>query len=169
MTEQYNAPVPHYSAQPPSVGCPLCGAPYFGVTPVCGNCGQVVGAPPGVRLSTVGKRFGGWILEIALSIVTLGIGYFIWSLIVWANGTTPGKQLLGMRVIRMDTRARAGWGRMFIREFLVSGLLIGFLSAITAGIGWIVAVCLIFGALRQTLWDLISGTTVVDDPDGRLR
>ncbi len=39
-------------------------------------------------------------------------------------------------------------------------------SAITAGIGGIVAICLIFGQKRQALWDRMAGTVVVDDSEG---
>ena len=63
-------------------------------------------------LASKGRRFGAYLLEIPLTIVTLGIGYIIWMLIVWARGQTPAKQLLKMRVVRLEERRAAtgdGW------------------------------------------------------------
>ena len=34
-------------------------------------------------------------------IVTVFIGWLTWTLIVWARGQTPGKQILGMRVVKI--------------------------------------------------------------------
>lgn len=61
-------------------------------------------------------RFGQLILEIVLVIVTLGIGYLIWFLIVLGQGQTPGKQILKLRVYDATTGKPAKWGHMFIRE-----------------------------------------------------
>lgn len=61
-------------------------------------------------------------MEALLAVLTLGIGYLIWTVIVMSRGQTPGKQLLGMRVIRLDGTT-ASWGLMFGRgccKFLVS-------------------------------------------------
>jgi uncharacterized RDD family membrane protein YckC len=128
-------------------------------------CGQVDALPVGVRLSSLGKRFGEYALTILLWIVTAIIGYIVWSLIVWANGQTPAKQLLGMRVINLADRRAATWGRMFVRQFVAHGIVVWLLSVITFGIGWIVSVALIFGNQRQTLWDRMATTVVVDDPN----
>ena len=61
-------------------------------------------------------RFGQLLLEFALLIVTLGIGYFIWFFIVLGRGQTPGKQILKLRVYDATTGMPAKWGHMFIRE-----------------------------------------------------
>jgi uncharacterized RDD family membrane protein YckC len=64
-------------------------------------------------------------------IFALLVAYVGWSLVLFAQGTTPGKKLLGMRVIREDGRT-AGFWVMLIREWIgkwISGLLLslGFL------------------------------------------
>lgn len=69
-----------------------------------------------MRLAGPGRRFGGYWLDMLLTLLTLGIGWLIWCAIVMSNGQTPAKQMLGMRVIRMDG-ATAGWGLMFGRGF----------------------------------------------------
>jgi hypothetical protein len=53
--------------------------------------------------ATTQHRLGGWAVDLALNFVTFGIGWFIWSLVVWGQGQTPGKQLLKMRVYDKTT------------------------------------------------------------------
>lgn len=62
-------------------------------------------------------RLGQAFLEYGLIIVTLGIGYLIWTLILFGRGQTPGKQILQLRVYDLTTGLPAKWGHMFIREF----------------------------------------------------
>jgi uncharacterized RDD family membrane protein YckC len=145
--------------------CPNCKA-GFGQGIACQMCGQVDALPVGVRLSSLGKRFGGYLLTGLLVVVTLVVGYLVWALIIWGRGQSPAKQLLGMRVIDLADRHAAGWGRMFLRQFVARGIVVTALSVMTGGIGWLVSVALIFGANRQTLWDRMANTVVVDDPEG---
>jgi hypothetical protein len=42
----------------------------------------------------------------------LEIGWLIWSLIVWGQGQTPGKQILKMRVYDKTTSKPAKWGQV---------------------------------------------------------
>ena len=44
---------------------------------------------PLLMLSSRGQRFGAFLLEIPLAIITLGIGYLIWALIVYSEGRLP--------------------------------------------------------------------------------
>jgi len=69
--------------------------------------------------ATIQHRLGGKALDLALYLVTFGIGWFIWSMIVWTQGQTPGKQLLKMRVTDKSTGKPIKWGHMAIREFLL--------------------------------------------------
>lgn len=64
-------------------------------------------------------RLAGQALDAALYVVTLGIGWFIWDLIVWGKGQTPGKQILKMRVYDKSTGLPARWGHMLIRQLLI--------------------------------------------------
>jgi|GEM_PF-805599 len=147
----------------PGEPCPACGMP-FGVGIACQSCAQVSGMPVGVRLSSLGKRFGEYLLTCLLVIVTLVIGYIIWDLILWEQGTTPAKKLLGMQVISTETRQPATFGKMALRSIVGKGIVSGALGAFTFGIGQLVAICLIFGSGRQALWDKIASTVVVDVP-----
>jgi uncharacterized RDD family membrane protein YckC len=148
----------------PAAVCPNCGQAWTG-SQSCTFCGQVWGLPKGIALSSAGRRFGGYLLDGLLIICTLVIGWIIWTLVVWAQGQTPAKQLLGMRVVRLDTRMCAGWGRMFLRDF-VGKLAVLFVSSLLPFIGTIVAYCwLLWDKDKQELWDKLAGTVVVNDPD----
>ncbi|MDX9735859.1 MAG: RDD family protein [Thermoanaerobaculia bacterium] len=61
--------------------------------------------------------------------MVLSLGYTLWF---WANkGATPGKKMLGLRIVREDGEEPLGWGTAFMRlvGYMVSGfiLYIGFL------------------------------------------
>lgn len=120
-------------------------------------------SPAGDQLSTIGKRLGQYLLDLVLAVVTLGIGYFIWSMIIWSKGQTPGMQCLGMRCVRQDTGQTATWGTMFLREFVARGLIFGLIGFFTFGIGsFVLLFMLCWDSKRQELWDKIASTLVVD-------
>ena len=87
--------------------CPNCGQVWTG-SQSCAFCGQVWGLPCGILLSSAGRRFGGFLLEGVLIVCTLGIGWIIWSLIVWAQGLTPAKQGVHSRVVRDRASGQCG-------------------------------------------------------------
>jgi uncharacterized RDD family membrane protein YckC len=117
--------------------------------------------PNGTTLASSGRRIGAFFLAIPLSIITLGIGYLIWGLIVWGRGQTPALQVLGMRVWRPDDRRPASWGYMALRE-IVGRIVDGILSIITELISFMM---MLTGKQRKTLHDMIAGTVVLHDPN----
>jgi len=117
--------------------------------------------PDGTELASVGRRIGAYFLAIPLAIVTLGIGYIIWGLIVWGNGQTPALQVLGMRCWRPETNRVAGFWYMALRE--IPGRIIdGILSVITAITSFVLFVT---GKEHKALHDWIAGTVVLYDPN----
>ncbi len=116
--------------------------------------------PQGVELASSGRRVGAWFLAIPLAIVTLGIGYVIWGLIVWANGQTPALQVLGMRCWRPEDGRVPGFWWMALRE-VVGRIAEGILSFITLLISLIL---MLTRPDRRSLHDLIAGTVVLYDP-----
>ncbi len=128
----------------------------------------MVASPAGgtPELCTVGKRFGEYCLDVLLFIVTLGIGWLIWTLIILGRGQTPAKQILNMRVVDADTGQVPGYGMMFVREFLCKGL-ISIVASVTL-IGVVLYFWLTWDDRNQELWDKMVNTVVVEDPDGRL-
>ncbi|HEX4822057.1 MAG TPA: RDD family protein [Acidimicrobiales bacterium] len=114
-------------------------------------------------LSTKGKRFGAMLLEGVLVIVTLVIGWLVWSIILWKKGQTPAKSILKMRVINLDQNRAANVGEMAMREIVGKWLLsvVPFWYVING------VVLLADNDKYQCLWDKIVKTTVIDDPDDR--
>lgn len=117
--------------------------------------------PNGTQLASAGRRIGAFFLAIPLSIVTLGIGYLIWGLIVWGRGQTPTFQVLGMRCWRPETNRVAGWGWMALRE-IVGRFVEGILSLITEIVSFIL---FLSTKERRSLHDMIAGTVVLHDPN----
>ena len=135
-----------------------------------------------LKLASFQHRLGALFLDAALALVTLGIGWIIWSLVVWGEGQTPAKKILKLRVYAAETRQRATWGHMAIREFLVY-LTIGITSMVldlaslwvfdfvTYGalgtlflVAWYVAeIVFYFTKGQRTLRDILVKTLVVNE------
>lgn len=128
--------------------------------PTSANPVAALGLPEGVVLAPVGRRVGAFFLAIPLSIVTLGIGYLIWGIIVWGKGTSPALQVLGMRVWRENDRAVGTWGTMALRN-IVGGFLQNILSFITMAISFVL---FLSDDRNRTIPDRIASTVVVYDP-----
>ncbi|WP_324717224.1 RDD family protein [Carboxydochorda subterranea] len=158
--------------------CPSCHAELPAGTRWCTICATNVIDPTIGRLASPGKRLGAYVLDFVFPIaawvfvfVAAGIqhgfwgilalivmiGYPIWALITFAKGTSPGKQLLGMFVVKQDGR-RAGFGTMLVREWIgkvLSGLLF------SLGYLWI-----LFDRERQGWHDKLASTYVVERAPG---
>ncbi len=104
-----------------------------------------------------GVRFGAFALDVVLAIVTCGIGWLIWSIVLWGQSTSPAKKMLGLVVVDLNTGAPATMQQMLLRE-LVGKIIIG---SITGIIGLVSAVLILVQPTRQGVWDYISKTTVV--------
>ncbi|MBO0728482.1 MAG: RDD family protein [Acidimicrobiaceae bacterium] len=120
--------------------------------------------PEGVELASVARRVGAFFLSIGLAIVTLGIGYLIWGLIVWGGGRTPALQVLGMRCWRPETERVAGWWWMALRE--VVGRILLDITVLIAVASFIL---MLVTRRRLALHDVVAGTVVLRDPNGVLR
>jgi uncharacterized RDD family membrane protein YckC len=116
--------------------------------------------PQGTELASHGRRIGAFFLAIPLSIVTLGIGYVIWGLIVWPKGTTPALQVLGMRCWRPETREVPGFWWMALREIIgrIADGILSFITGITSFVLFLAT------KERKPLHDLVAGTVVLYDP-----
>ena len=114
----------------------------------------------GWELATYPQRVIAFLLDIVMIPLTLVIGYLIWWLIVLGRAQTPGKQIVGIQVVK-DTGEPVGWGYMFLREFVIKGLLGGFLSSF-AGIYFVVDhIWPLFDDDKQTIHDKMVSTLVV--------
>ena len=105
-----------------------------------------------------------WVLiVIMLGNLAVFAVYVVWWLFTLRRGQTPGKQLVGIRVIK-NSGELSGWGYTFLRELVIKGLVGGFLSGMTAGIYWVVDhLWPLFDSDRQALHDKMVDTLVVQD------
>lgn len=126
--------------------CPSCNAELPAGARWCGICHSYASSPDVGRLASPGKRLGAYVLDGIIPVIALflffvvaGIGagsategsvgpgallgamlllaYLLWALVLFARGTTPGKTLLHMRVIKEDG-SRAGFLTMLLREWV---------------------------------------------------
>ena len=125
------------------------------------------------ELASQGRRVAGAVLDGFLFVLTLGIGWVIWYLIVARGGQSPAKQLLRTRVIRDDGQsADLGW--MLIRDLVVRAIAFGAVNGVLVAVlgeqvgGAIFGLTFVVAALwcvwdsdRQCGWDKIVRTRVV--------
>jgi uncharacterized RDD family membrane protein YckC len=161
---------PSYSPPPPQgQGFPAAPPvqPEYGYGQVSAPPGMYVDPasglvlPNGTTLATPGRRIGAYFLAIPLFIVTLGIGYIIWGLVLWGRGQTPALKVLKMRVWRPEELKPPGFGYMALRE-IIGRIVDGILSIITAVISFVL---MLTGKERKTLHDMVAGTVVLYDPN----
>ncbi len=103
------------------------------------------------------------VIAVAVALSVVFVGYTIWWLFALRRGQTPGKQIVGIRVIR-DDGSPSGWGYTFLREFVIKFLLVGFLTEATFGIARLVDYLWPLwdrAEKMQTLHDKLLGTLVV--------
>jgi uncharacterized RDD family membrane protein YckC len=97
------------------------------------------------------------ILTVALFVILLTIvGLMSYSALIyalWAYGLTPGKWMLGIRVVNRDTGLPAGFWRMALRQIVGQ-----WISAVVCYLGFI---WVLFDANRQGWHDKIANTLVV--------
>jgi uncharacterized RDD family membrane protein YckC len=120
----------------------------------------------GFRYASFQHRLGAYALDAVLSVITFGIGWLIWSLIVWGEGQTPGKKILKIRVRSAETGAVATWGHMAVRELLIP-LTVVIASSLTSGlaaVAWIIIeIVFYFTKNCRTLRDLWVKTAVINE------
>ena len=151
--------------------CSSCTSEIVPGTRWCAICRTNILVPSVGRLASPAKRLGAFVVDLMVPLVALGLGfsvvgltrgalvgfglfaaYIVWALLLFAHGMTPGKRLLGMRVLRDDGR-HAGFMTMLIREWVgkwISGLIL------SLGFLWI-----LFDRDRQGWHDKLMSTYVV--------
>ncbi len=130
-------------------------------------------APDQLQTATQGRRLAGYVVDSIIVLLTFGFGWLVWLLLVAPRGQSPGKQLLGMYIVRADG-TRAGGAYTWVRELIVKVLLFGgvfaVLGAATGGFGqllWVVpALWCVWDAQRQCLWDKVASTYIAHSPQG---
>jgi len=112
-------------------------------------------------LASIQARFGAALLDAALLVVTLVIGWVILSLFTWQTGQSPAKRILKQVVVDAKSGERFTWARMALREITVKGLVGQLLSTATNGITFVIDSLFVFRSDRRTVHDLIVGSKVI--------
>ena len=103
-----------------------------------------------------------WIIPLILAGAAILIGYFVWWILALRDGQTPGKRIVGIRVVSAYSAETLGWGMMFVREFLVKSLLFSVLGNATLGIAPLLNFLWpLWDADSQALHDKVVSTQVV--------
>lgn len=134
-----------FSTPPPPPPPPIGGNSFGG-----SGSGSVVPCDNGVR-------FAALVLDVLLAIVTCGIGWLIWSIVLWQQSTSPAKKMLKLKIVDFNTGTPATMTQMLLREGL-GKIVLGTITGIT---GLISAVLILVVPSRQGVWDYIAKTTVV--------
>jgi uncharacterized RDD family membrane protein YckC len=95
-----------------------------------------------------------WLETTATSLIVVLIALCYFTLFVGLHGQTPGKMLLGLKIIRI-TGEEVGYGRALVRWI---GQCLGLLPL---GVGFLMVA---FSRRKQALHDKIAGTYVVRRP-----
>jgi hypothetical protein len=121
--------------------------------------------------ASLGRRIEALALTPLLIIITLGVGWLVWSVVEWRNGRTPSYRLLGLRVVRRSDGRPIGVGRSFVRSGICCPLMVIPTIVICAVIG----VCFALGASppdglwrqpRAAPWDRVTATEMLDERAG---
>jgi len=161
--------------------CPSCNLQVAAGSRWCGVChANVVDSSVG-RLASPGRRLAAHFCDLAIPAFALftilgvagaglatgsdaGIGlggltafvlfiaYIVWALRLFSRGTTPGKNALGMRVVK-ESGSAAGFGTMLLREWIGK-----WLSSLVLGLGFL---WILFDKDRQGWHDKLGSTYVV--------
>jgi hypothetical protein len=128
--------------------------------------------PPVPRLraptASVNARFRAFFLTCLLVVVTLVVGWLVWSIVEWRHGRTVSYRLTGLRVVRRADGRAIGLGRSVLRNAVLCTLLL----VPTILVCVLLAVVFFMGAsppedlltrARSAPWDLITGTEVLDE------
>ena len=115
------------------------------------------------RIPLIERQFAGdWGWGLIAAAAFAFLVYAVWFLAALGRGQTPGKQIVGVRVIRANGEPST-WGRTFLREFVVEWIVVGVLSAMTGGIFYAVNyVWPLWDKDRQALHDKMVETLVVE-------
>lgn len=113
------------------------------------------------RLASPQARLGAYLVDIGLAIVTLFLGWFIWSMFTWQTGQTPAKRLMKQVVVSAKTGQPFTWVQMLLREAVVKWAAGGLTSGASNGITFVIDSLFVFREDRKTVHDLIVQSKVI--------
>ncbi len=118
--------------------------------------------------ASTGARLRALSLTCLFFVVTLGIGWTVWTVLEWRHGRTASYRLTGLRVVRRRDGRPIGLARSFLRN----GICCVVLLIPTVIVCLMLAIAFVMGASppndllskpRFAPWDLLTGTEVLDE------
>jgi hypothetical protein len=116
--------------------------------------------------ASFGARIKALFLTAGLFVVTLGVGWLLWSVVEWRRGRTASFRLTGLRVVRRSDGTPIGLGRSIVRNAVLCTVLI--IPTIVACV--VIGFAFVMGASppndllskpRNAPWDKMTKTRVV--------
>ena len=107
-----------------------------------------------IKYASFQHRLGAEALDTALMLVTLWIGWVIWSLIVWGEGQTPAKKILKIRVLSAQNNKPATWGHMAVRQLLIPLTL--FIASLNVDNPKFMLICGVSGAVGKFITNFFT-------------
>jgi hypothetical protein len=116
--------------------------------------------------ASLGRRVEALALAPLLFVVTLGVGWLVWSVLEWRDGRTPSYRLLGLHVVRTSDDRPIRLARSLARCGICILLVIP-----TVAICCVIGISFVFGASppddlfnqpRTAPWDFLTATKVTD-------
>ena len=117
--------------------------------------------------ASLGKRIEALALTPILFVVTLGVGWLVWSVVEWCRGRTPSYRILGLRVVRMSDERPIGLARSLARWSICILLVVPMVVGCC-----VIGLSFVFGASapddllrhpRRAPWDYLTATKVTDE------
>ena len=113
------------------------------------------------QLASPQARLGSFLVDVGLLIVTLFVGWLIWSFFTWQTGQTPAKRLLKQVVVSSKDDQPFTWVQMLLREGVVKWAAGGIASSASNGITWVIDSLFVFRDDRKTVHDMIVNSKVI--------
>lgn len=115
--------------------------------------------PPDSRVLDFTGEWGWWLAAGAGAVLFI---YALWFLLALGKAQTPGKQLVGLRVMRANGEP-SSWGYTFVREFIIQWLVHSILTIVTLGLFYVLDYLWpLQDRNNQALHDKMAGTLVVE-------
>ncbi len=117
--------------------------------------------------ASFGKRLQALALTLLLFVVTLGIGWMVWSVFEWRHGRTPSYRVLKLHVVRLSDEQPIRTGKSIVRSGICCLLLVP-----TIVVSAVIGISFVFGASapdnlfrdpRRAPWDHFTSTKVTSE------
>ncbi len=115
-------------------------------------------APAVADLVAVWRKALAGLLDGVLVVALLGVGWLAWAAVVAGSGQTPGRQVVGIRLVDSHDRRPLGWARMVVLRGVVGVTVAAATAVLTVGVVWLLP---LWDRRNQTVVDKVSAAVAV--------